>query len=272
MSGLALCLLLPLASLAQEAEPIRIAVTNTDISEYGYRDKKQRSGLLREAFNRTAERLQTFGSVIVRSFATDDRYLVIDRSSITELDAERERQRSIDYIDGYTVDQGRLEGVSYILQPAYKVIDNSLNVRVLDVATNQVTCEASARAKDPKRIQTEEVQQLFSTVIAELNQKCFARTFPVVRITDRKKDKVREVLTAMGRAANLTEESEVGFFTTEQLEVDGRTMQRENRIASGKVEKVEDDNFSLVRISDGHAVLGTAIDAGTRVYVKIEKL
>ena len=208
----------------------------------------------------------------MRSFATDDRYSVIDRSNSDILDAERERQKSIDYIDGYTVDQGRLEGVTYILQPSYRVVDNSLNVAVLEVASNQVTCQASARASDPKKIESEEVQQLFSTVIAELNQKCFSRTFPVVRVTSEKKGKAKEVLVAMGRSANLTEDSEIAFFQTETLEVDGRQLEREVRIASGTVSDVQDDNFSLVKISDGAAQLNQLVGGGTRVYCKIEKI
>ncbi|HFA50152.1 MAG TPA: hypothetical protein ENJ95_14170 [Bacteroidetes bacterium] len=240
----------------------RIAVYSTDLSELQTGFSTDINEMNRQNLSNVADRIVSF-------YTNDDRFLVIDRANYNLIEDEQERQKSEEFIDGYVVEQGKQEGADYIFYTKYLRKEKSLYLRVYDVREGKVFCESEQKfdvflgvIKDAGK----KVAQLLNKV----NNECFSVSFPVVRSLDKKAgSKTKILLVAIGRNQKVKENYELEVFHTVTEKVGDKEIKREEVIGKGKIDKVEDANFSQLKITKGGEAIALALKNGEALFCKL---
>ncbi|HLF63478.1 MAG TPA: hypothetical protein VI603_06990 [Saprospiraceae bacterium] len=259
-----LCYLSAHTLLAQQ-DVTRIAVFNIDLSEF-----KTKTSLLGTLFMLDMLKPNALNSIpehLVRAYSNQSRFVVIDKKNYQLVTDERERQKSEDFIDGYVIDQGKSEGIDYLLRPRYNAVDNTITVRVFDVATGDVACEAQVEVIKDK-VGPEHTSYYISILLEQLNSACFDLSYLVVRATDSKGDKVREILVAAGSGQQMKEKKVLEVFEKVDIVIEGKTKMRPVVVAECEIVVVEGIDFSVAKILNGGDVVRQKLDIGTPLYCR----
>lgn len=261
-----LWLIMPFAS-AQEV--IRVGITKTDVSQFQLKTSLWESLLLVDLTQPNA--LTTISDKLVSAYTNDPGFKVVDFRSYDLVSEERERQKGEEFIDGYIVEQGKSEGVNFILSPLFVATDNEITVRVIDVADGTLVCSAATPIIKGKT-GVEYTRYYTALLIQQLNGRCFNVQYPVVRMLKEKPGDAKEILVAYGLALQAKEKQVLGIFINQVEMVNGAEVERQLQIGEGIVEVVEDDNFSIVVVKKGGDKIFQALTDGADVFVRLIKI
>ena len=101
---------------------IRLGITKTDVSQFALKTSLWESLLMVDLTQPNA--LTTISDKLVSAYTNDPGFKVIDYRSYDLVADERERQKGEEFIDGYIVEQGKSEGVNFILSPIFVAPDD----------------------------------------------------------------------------------------------------------------------------------------------------
>ena len=254
---------------AYSQDIIRIGIVKADLTQLEYKKSLFSELMAVDVWKPNA--LHTISDRLVNAYTNDPGFKVIDYRSYNLVTEERERQKDEAFIDGYIVEQGRSEGVNYILAPIYLVQENEITVRVIDVATGLVTCQATTPLIKNKT--GPEYSRYYSALLTQqLNNRCFNLQYPVVRILKEKSGDVKEVLVAFGSIHQSKEKLEVGIFKNIVENVNGVELDRQVQIAEGYVTLVEGDNFSIITIKKGGTEIAQAMASGLELSLRVTNI
>jgi len=253
-------------SFLMAQEVIRIGITKTDLSQL----ELKRSALSQIMFPDITipNALHTISDKLVYTYTNDPGFKVVDYRSYELVSQERERQKDEAFIDGYIVEQGKNEGVQFILSPIYLVTENELTVRVIDIETGIVVCQASTPLIKNKT-GTEYSRYYSALLTQQLNNRCFNLQYPVVRVLKEKGGDAKELLVAFGSIQHAKEKQIVGIFRTVIENVGSEEIERQVQIGEGEVAMVEGDNFSIVEIKKGGEEISKALAASVELFLRI---
>ena len=260
--------IIPVVLTAQE-DPKRMAVLNIDLTEWSQDRSVFNELVLGDLQALQQNTLSSIPEHLVRAYSDMKRFVMIDRINYHLIADERERQKSEDFIDGYTwlkVAQGKSEGIDYLLTSKYFATDNTINVSLFDVASGVVTCQAIvevARSRTGDKATSYYVSQLLD----ELNE-CFDIRYPVVKILTSKKEKAKTVLVAAGSKHQMRRNRLVEFFLNTEIEVDGKMIPRQEVVGNGVVIEVDGKNFSIVEIEEGRQEIYKLIHENSKLYCR----
>ena len=68
-------------------------------------------------------KIKTISGKVIESFSKTNRFIIVDRTSFSELKAEKELQKTEDFIDGITVSQSSLQGAEYLVSGVVNQIE-----------------------------------------------------------------------------------------------------------------------------------------------------
>jgi hypothetical protein len=106
--------------------------------------------------------------------------------------------------------------------------------------------------------------------VVEGARRISARVFPllmtVVEATEVKKDKAKTLLIAGGLKRGVKKGQVLDVKIKEEREADGVVQTYYRTVAQVEVEKVEDDNFSIVAVKDGNEEVKKLLDSGKKLY------
>jgi hypothetical protein len=254
---------------ANAQDVIRVGIVKADLSQLELKKSLFSELMAVDVWKPNA--LHTISDRLVNAYTNDPGFKVIDYRSYNLVTEERERQKDEAFIDGYIVEQGRSEGVNFILSPIYLVQENEITVRVIDVATGLVSCQATTPLVKNKT--GPEYSRYYSALLTQqLNNRCFNLQYPVVRILKEKSGDAREVLVAFGSIHQAKEKLEVGIFKNVVENVNGVELDRQVQIAEGYVELVEGDNFSIITIKKGGSEITHAMASGMELSLRITNI
>ena len=243
---------------------IRIAIYKTDVSQL-------KKSLVDELNDNNSYRLKSIADEIVRFYSNDKRFTVIDRANFNLIENEQELQKSEEFIDGYVVQQGKQEGADYILYSSYDKKEKAIRLRVYDVASKSVKCEASEGVNTTLGFINNARKNIIK-LLYKVNSDCFELTFPVVRSLDKKQGKkVKTLLIAAGRNHNTKEGSVFEIFKTVEEKVGDEIYQRREMIGTGKITEVEDNNFSILKVTNGGAEIASALNDSEELYCDLRQ-
>ncbi len=206
---------------------------------------------------------------IINFLATNKHFQVVDRKNITYIQTERELQKSEDFIDGYMVEQGQIEGADYIFRIVFIEDEKTLSLQVFEVSSGLLVCSRD----QPVKISSFGIRQLdplLRNLLYEIMYDCFDMKYSFVRSLAEKNKSVQRALIAIGKTNQAKEEDVVEFYQLETEEVDGENYVRRKVIAKGEILKVEDNNFSEVKITQGHVELYRQMNGPSKIYVIIK--
>lgn len=256
-------------SLASGQDIIRIGITKTDLSQM----ELKKNVLLQVMFPDVSmpNALHTISDKLVNAYTNDPGFKVVDYRSYDLVSKERERQKGEEFIDGFIVEQGKSEGVDFILSPIYLVAENELTVRVIDIANGQIVCQASTPIIKNKT--GPEYARYYSALLTQqLNNRCFNLEYPVVRILKEKGGDAKELLVAFGALHQAKEKQIVGIYKTVTETVGGEEVERQELVGEGEIDVVEDDNFSVVSVKKGGEAIGSIMAASGSLSLRILKI
>ena len=211
-------------------------------------------------------RIQKLQGYVSNIFGSDARFVLVERNALKLVEKERELQKSEDFIDGYVVGQGKNIGADYLLTGDFDLNGIALNLSLFSVVEQTTVAKEVIDLKKP----------LFGfgaalrDPVVEGTRRLSARVFPllitVVELTQVKKDKAKEILVAGGLKRGLKKGQVLDIKLQEVREADGQSVIYYRTVGQGEVEKVEDDNFSLLTIKDGEQEIKSLLDAGKKLY------
>ena len=270
---LAVFLLPALPSLAQADKKTAIAVIDfylpsvTDIerkrAEKGMDNPYFTSGSPATDIRARMQKLQGFASTV---FGEDNRFVLVERNALNLVQKERELQKSEDFIDGYVVGQGKNIGSDYLLTGDFDVNGIALTLSLFSVTEQSTVAKEVIDMRKP----------LFGfgaalrDPVVEGARRLSARVFPllmsVVEATEVKKDKAKALLVAGGLKRGVKKGQALDIKIKDTREADGVAQTYYRTIGQGEVEKVEDDNFSILNVTEGQEDVKKRLDGGQKLY------
>ncbi|MEZ5030943.1 MAG: hypothetical protein R2787_06070 [Saprospiraceae bacterium] len=227
-----------------------------------------RSGRSSGANQRVIGKTDVISAYVTNFFSTHRKFQVVDRNSISYIQKERELQKSEEFMDGYMVEQGKIEGADYIFRITYIEDEKTLSFQIYDVATGLHVCGRDQVVRNG-RFGSHELDVTVRNMLYEVLYDCFDLRFSFVRPLTEKNKSVQTALIAIGRSSQAKERDLVEFYQLVSEVVDGEEYVRRKVIAKGEITEVQDDHFSNVKISEGHVELYRQKEMQTKIYTII---
>ncbi|MDG1714558.1 CsgG/HfaB family protein [Lacinutrix sp.] len=232
---------------------------------------------------------------VKEAFYATNRFDIVDRTNLRKLKAEKELQKSEDFIDGKTVQQSSLEGAEQIVTGSISqvdivknTIDNSdsydckisFSLQVIDIATGQVLASELIRPKQSF------IGGLGSTLVGGDNtpEKAFfnslkgtqkaidkfvGKHFPVttliIEITEASSNKAKSILINTGNLNGAKNKQEFTVFELINKKVGGKTLIRKKELGQIKITKVEGDEISEAKVVKGGEAIFTKFNSGAKI-------
>lgn len=214
--------------------------------------------------------LNDVSSHIVGFYASDDRFIVIDKANSQLIENEQDRQKSEEFIDGYIVQQGMQEGFDYCYYPKYDKKEKTLSVKVYDVAKGTVVTNQEVTLKNTILGTPKDMKSAINKVIEKVNTDCFELRYEIVRCIDKKmKSEAKDLLFALGYNQRAKEQDDYEIYQLVTETIGGKELSRKEVIAKGRILEVQDGNFSTLRVIKGGDVVMTALKAATPLYASL---
>ena len=211
--------------------------------------------------------LDDVSSQIVGYYASDDRFIVIDKANRQLIENEQDRQKSEEFIDGYIVEQGKQEGFDYCYYPKYDKKEKLLSVKVYDVAKGTVMSNQEVVLKKTILGTPKGMNDAIIELIEKVNADCFEIRYEVVRCTDKKKkSEAKNLLFAIGYNQNAKEDQKFEVYHLMEEKVGGKIYERKEVIGVGKIDKVQDANFSTLKVRSGGKKIMSLLNDGQQLY------
>lgn len=239
----------------------------------------------------------------IKAVDTDYRIKRVDRSIANVVTKEREFQKSEEFLDGKTVEQGKAIGADYVMEGYYDHATKKFAVSIYQVNNGALKCSVIAEdiveIKDVKRkgmANWRHQSSLITTYdkntstrypgergyfpspnvvrsnVKQLLNECFPeKSWAVLRAVSENKSKVKELLIAAGSRMAVTRKTYIEILAIMKEDVDGTILERTVVIGSGKVIKVEGNNFSILKVEDGGKKIKAHLDAGQKLRCRFIK-
>lgn len=211
-----------------------------------------------------------FGAVpayCVDFYSNNPDFITIDRKNIYFITFEKELQKTENFMDGYVVEQGKSEGLDYLVQSLFDTDTYTLMIQIFDVKEERVLC-SSEKKLDKNFLGIKDLRQQVIGMLLEINSRCFESSIPVVRMTSFKGKKAKELLVAAGKDMRVRSGYKFEVFMNVEETVGGKNISRKEVVGKGTIIKVEDENFSILEITDGAEAVLTEINKGTELLCR----
>jgi len=212
--------------------------------------------------------LDLLPSIVADYFGKDDRFTLVDRKTADLIHKERELQKTEAFLDGYVVAQGQGIGAEYLVSGEFDMLTNTLNLTLYSVTDQNVVGTETVELYETMFVVfTKPIREPVLEGVRRLCSRAFPLLMPVVEITELKKDEARSVLIAGGLGRGLRKGTKLDIKIKETRAVEGGSPQTYYRtIGAGTVEKVEDQNFSILSVDSGEKEVKSRLDSGAKLY------
>ncbi len=201
----------------------------------------------------------------VNFFSNNKKFITIDRQNLNLINNERELQKSEDFIDGYIVEQGKSEGVDYMVKSIYYDEKKTLNIRIYDVNEGIVKC-STEKNLESNFFGIKQLEKQVRYLLHQLMWDCFQTKFAILRASDPKDTKYKELLVAMGRKSKIDLEDKVEIFEMVEENLGDEKVTRKEVIGFGEIKEIQDDNFSVVKIIKNNKEIAGALSSGKKLF------
>ena len=215
--------------------------------------------------------LDDISSYIIANYASDDRFVVIDKANSQLIANEQDRQKSEEFIDGYIVEQGMQEGFDYCYYPKYDKKEKTLSVRVYDIAKGTVVSNQEVELKTSIIGTPKNLKAAILEITDKVNIDCFEIRYEIVRCTKEKKSSAKELLFALGYNQRAKEKQEFDIYQLVEEKVGSKSIERKEVIGRGEITEVQDGNFSTLKVSKGGDVILSSLTAGQQLYGSVRR-
>lgn len=204
---------------------------------------------------------------VANAFIEHGGFSIVDRKYAKKIDQELERQKSENFIDGKTVEQGRAIGAEYIVSGRLDIEKWTLELSLVNVASQEVIEKKEGKVDiyGNASYYKKQVKRLVGQLAAKLIE---SENVPVVRVLESKKETAQLLLIAGGSKKGFKEGQSVELYQIEMEKVEGEDFERFVPIGEAKIEKVENANFSQAKVKKGGDLVSKSITANKPVYCR----
>ena len=218
---------------------------------------------------------------VTNAFVKTKRFDIVDRSKMDELKKEKELQKTEDFIDGKIITQGGNLGAQFLISghvvSAIATEERgdsgsmgfkaklSIVLKVIDVSTGQVIKSETIQPKGGSLLgqlsgtAPKSAQGAISKAIQDIESKVdefvsinFPVSFDIAEINEVDGGgNAKKVLITGGSAFGLKKGDKLIVVEVVEMEVNGKKMNRKKNIGELKIEKIEDENFSICSVKNG---------------------
>ncbi|WP_299362370.1 CsgG/HfaB family protein [Winogradskyella sp.] len=232
---------------------------------------------------------------VKEAFYATNRFDIVDRTNLDKLKAEKELQKTEDFIDGKTVQQSSLEGAEQIVTGSISQVDIvkrvsessvnyeckiSFSLQVIDIVTGQVLASKLIRPKQGF------VESFGSSLIGDNNtpdkaffnslkgtqkaidkfvNKHFPVTTLIIEITEISSNKAKLILVNTGKLNGTKKNQKFSIIELINKEVNGKKLVRKKELGEIKITKVEGDEISEAKVLKGGEAILTKFNSGAKI-------
>ena len=243
------------------------AFSQKRIGVYNVNTISSKSREFKSVDNQSGGILGAIPSYCVDFFSNNPDFVTIDRKNLSIINSEKELQKSENFMDGYVVGQGQSEGVDLICQSVFDVDTYMLNIKILDVKNEKVLC-SSEKKMENNFFGVKDLKQQITAMLLDISAKCFETEILVLRALEIKRQKAITVLISAGTDLRMKKGYKLEIYEIVEEKIGNKLVKRKNTIGNGEVEKVEDENFSVLEITEGGEAILAALTAKTPLNCK----
>lgn len=200
---------------------------------------------------------------------------VVDRETFSDIEAERNRQKSESFIDGTYVEQGKSRGAHQIIFPKYISKDRKLEIKIVDVATSTTSFLKEYKLSHfVKKTGKVERPKYFARYIIEMTEDILkeftteALTIRIVNLEKIDKDKAKEALIYCPNNCKL--KSKVSVDLLSKRTIPGTDLFKYDKIGEAKVKSDESNGLYLVSIKKGGEAVLQLNKEKIEIYAKLK--
>lgn len=214
-------------------------------------------------------------SAALRSLLASGRFTVLDRDAAKEVEHERKLQKSESFIDGKVVEQGKAIGAEYILTGRMSAKTGILSIAIVSVANDSKVEGGDCMLREgffssasglPPSYTTGRVQQTMREILSRWLAK---DRYTVVRSLEGDEKETEKILLAAGSTRGIRKGAKMEVFYTTTETVDSIAYERDVSLGRGEVIKVENANFSVVKIQKGKKNIASSINEKQKLYCRL---
>jgi hypothetical protein len=249
----------------QSQAQIRIMVQAFDVIE------TKKSGFFYSKNTGSQQALRAVPPHCINFLANNKKFSVIDRQNLSIIQAEKELQKSEEFMDGFIVEQGKSEGAEFVLKGIYFESEKLLTIKIYEISTGLVKCSVD-ETFETNMFGIKDFKSRIHNMMHSLMFDCFDIKFSMVRALETKKGEIKTALMAMGKKHGVKAGDRVIIKTWVSENVDGENVQRVVEIGEGEIELVQDENFSTVKIKKGGGELLRMLEAKEKIFGLIQNV
>ncbi len=282
---------------------ILLAITAVCVLHTSFAQDKMVIGILPFTYVSGAANFQDVNSIseaVVTSFVKTKRFNIVDRSKLDEVTAEKQLQKSADFVDGTVADQGKSMGAQFLISghvnsaskseewktrtkldgttERYMAVDAqvSFTCKVIDVSTGQVINSESFKNEPSLLSLASNKDEAFNNALKNLGKsidkwvsKNFPLTFDMVEVQVKdKKGFPSEILVGAGSDSGVAKGDKLAIIEVSSVKVGDVMKTRNKEIGFAKVSKIEDGSFSICTVTDGADILSERMAANAVIKFK----
>lgn len=228
--------------------------------------------------------------VVYDAFANTKRFILVERQKMQNINNERRLQQGEDYIDGYTIEQSKSLGASYLVVgnvtqatveqqqtnlgrfsvPSRKAkIDFSM--RVINVETGEIVGTANFQAEKRGKNAMNDALEEIKPNIDEFISKNFKSIFTLVQVEEKdSNNNAQEVLISGVFSTDVKNGAVLRVFEETKIPVNGKMISRKKDVGKIKITKIEDENFAICTVLSGADEITKKIESKTSLNCELE--
>lgn len=235
-------------------------------------------------------RTQTIEGIVTNALQKSNRFTLVERSRLDAIRRERNYQKGVDFIDGNVIEQTAAWGAQYIVTANISAAKTEtidyygglshtfhaeviFDLRVLDVANGEVVATEHFQAQTNTSIGSPE--KVFAKAIEEIQPKVdkfVSKSFPMIFVlasieeTNSAGEAIK-VLISCGSGVGLSKGQKLKVVEMIPIDIEGREVLRKKEIGEVKINKIEDENFSLCDVKKGGKEIAEKMGKGLKIKV-----
>ncbi len=268
-------LLLLTSTIFAQKEKINVAVLNFyGPSKSEVQDREIRSSFLNlitdgPDYNNMAQIMRQFQDYAIEIFLRDQRFVMVERAQISRIQEELELQKSEEFIDGFTVEQGQSLGADYLLLGDFSFEGYLLTLSLYSVADQTVVAKENTSMRSSLWADLMSPKKEVQKATRQLINQVFPPQIKLVRVLKGNK-KAKEVLIAGGSGLDLKKRLRLLVKVQTEEEVDGEIFPRLVTIGRIAVEEIENIHFSRCSVRSGGSEIADYLASGASIYCTID--
>lgn len=226
------------------------------------------------------------------AFLETKRFTLVEREKMELLRKEKQQQQTEEFIDGSVVEQSKSLGASYIVtgnileagiqekQSEASIITGmaglggitarkgivNFNIKVVNVESGEILASEKFTASESGKNGFDKALDIIKPKIKDFIKNNFKTTMSVASVEDKANGRL---LIAGGSSVGVNVGTNLKIYEEAVYNIDGKKTVRKKELGKGSVEKVEDESFSICKITVNAPEIISKIENGAKIKCEV---